>query len=223
MQTATQKSPKWLTKYRFAKALAEVGLTVDERDAKRIAQFAEDFDPAKTYPQNWWDLKFKHKRIKKIITFAFARSLAYTIPTVEAIADIGILSKGKTVHEYMAGSGYWAFLMKSWGVTVNASDIMDENYAFHHFKPFVPLQNIDMIEAIPSPNEVVMVAWIPHLLEPINFLKRMVPKQKLIHIADLETCAGPKLFKYLSEHFRLFHQRDLYSYGKSQMKFYEKV
>ena len=190
-----------------------------------VEAFIRDFDPRITYPYDWWECRLRSKSVFNQVLNSFAGVFSYAVPTVEIVADIGRFVRGKTIHEYLAGSGYWAYTLENWGMNVYASDIRSPVYDFNLKKPFVEIHHENVSNSLPNKSEVVFMCWPPVALSAnvMPLLAKMFKSQKLIYIADKGCCANDETHQYLEDRFHLIYSSRVPGYyGDCTAEFYSK-
>jgi hypothetical protein len=205
------------------KKAMELAYAKMEQEPSLFDIFSQQFDPWRSYSRTWWQ---KSMRIgmsewwlrdrdigRHINDFGqqfsirdmFTKLLSFSVPCTETLESIKAFADGAMVEEFMAGTGYWAYLLnKEMGVEVDASDFNNSVYDVSKSPTFYPLAVKDTRTARPNPNSVVMLSWVPYESEEADpLLERMASNQKLILIGESEggCTAADSTFAILNEKF----------------------
>jgi hypothetical protein len=233
--------PKNQAKARLRQLFAESGFSVSKETAERVHDFVTQFDPLRLYPDNWWDTWLKDAAPRRVsveaqtpfqdevsfeetVLTVMSRGFSYSIPTIEAVADIAKFVKDDAITEYMSGSGYWACLMRSWGVKIFGSDLRQRSYPICRNEPFIEMPAVDIQKAELPAKNAIMIAWPPHLFELMPTLKQMKTGQKLVYIDDPQCCATDSTHTFLEKGFTQVYERKLYGcYGRNSMRFFKRA
>lgn len=131
--------------------LAWEGLQVDRYQMlDRIAQRDDPFKPLDI--EKWIDRN------------SYVGKYSWTIPDPDALRFVVKFTKGGMVDP-MAGTGYWAYLLKQWDVDVVCYDISpgEDNTWHQDADLWVPVEKMDGAEATAKhPDRTLMLAWPPY-------------------------------------------------------------
>lgn len=103
------------------------------------------------------------------------REYAWTITSPQTVQFVAEHCTGR-VLDPLAGTGYWGFLLRQFGIQVNSSDLhppaVDEQANNWHFNTstFVPVLKADAVDAatMSDTGDTLFLSWPPHL-DPIGF------------------------------------------------------
>lgn len=178
---------------------------VGERRAYKLDEFREKFDPTELYPVQWWeefgfgdslsDSIFSGRLLQDTmlswgIREPFIDMLSFSVPARETLEKVaGIIGNGRCI-EYMAGSGYWAWLLnKHFGTDVTCVDNHSGHWKVTKGKSFMPIVNGDTRSIKPPEEVTVMMAWIPmDSSAAVPLLKQLHRGQKFIYIGEPGGC-----------------------------------
>lgn len=185
---------------------------------KSVYPFLTAFDPTKAQTAGWWakelGLQSGHRwgiaskmMDSHTVRSIFTDLLSFSIPTVEALAAFAVFAKGQKVVEYMAGSGYWSWLLqKMHGIECICTDKHFDFYPVSCGKTFVPVYRRNLAKATPVDGTVSFISWVPYgHATADDFLKQMKPGNKLVWIGEGNggCTATESTYEILEERFEL--------------------
>ena len=182
---------------------------------EKLADFLNIFDVSKAYPEKWWaetlGCQKKSCRGKFDFNLGFIRSqmfdlfndfICYSIPTWEALELITEFVGPGKIYEHMAGTGYWAYLLKRRECNIEAFDGWDDTFRIATAKLFTDVAYADVETAELPRDATLMLSWVPHGSNaPLRMLGEMASGQKLIYIADRGCCGGSDLHRCIDRNF----------------------
>jgi hypothetical protein len=181
-----------------------------------LDKFLKLFNPYKSFPMCWWhetlgmedgsDWRLGAFNQTFSIRPFFNKLFSWSVPATEALAAIRDFVGKTPLVEYMAGTGYWSFLLrKKFGVRTFATDRNnDPDYACATSRAFMPVRTLAVESAKVPASCAAMLSWVPYKSEAADhLLKRMRSGQKLVWIGEGEggCCATDSTFKILDELF----------------------
>lgn len=192
-------------------------LFVHDEGLKILGVFLDEFDVSRVYPEQWWidklgcrnevrssvPIDMMMSMMRQQLQNLFSEFLCYTIPTTEAFNQIKQFVGNSELHEHMAGSGYWAYLLQQHGVKVKAFSKPDGIYNVARAKKFTYIEYGDVTRARLPCDVALMLSWVPHGSNaPLPLLEKMRTGQKMVYIGDWGCCGDYQLHDYIELRFR---------------------
>lgn len=193
----------WLEKWDMAEDRAS-RILLNEAGGHKLMEFRDAFDPTALYPMQWWmNYNFVPSDIgsfaiggvrDSMLSFAirepFINLLSFSVPCEEALTAITNFVGSSRIVEYMAGSGYWAWLLeKYFGRDVICVDNHSGHWNVTKDRAFMPIISGDTRDIEPPEEATIMMAWIPNESDQaIPLLKKMHRGQKFIYIGEPGGC-----------------------------------
>lgn len=183
---------------------------------KQLANFidaVEKFDPTRSYTAHWWQENFQLTHGYNLAVGSFMGShafreiftdmLSFSIPTTEALASIAKFANRAPIVEYLAGTGYWSWLLQNeFNVKVICTDKTNDHFKVSQYKTFLPVLRKHISK--PVADTVSFISWVPYTSTiALPFLRRMAPESKLVWIGEGDggCCADDKTYEYLDNSF----------------------
>lgn len=175
-----------------------------EKNLIRAETFFSKFNPTRSYSKQWW--KNNLEDAGHLVRLVFVKNLSFSIPATESLNAIADFVGNQNVYEYMAGSGYWAYLLqKELQVSITATDKHNTQYPVSQVPTFIPIKRKLVHKSTPPKTDAIMISWIPYEKKIANsLLKKMTSGQKLILIGEWRggCCAHDSTFDILQEQFK---------------------
>lgn len=144
----------------------------------------------------------------------YVSTYAWTIPDPDSVQFV-LAHCGERVIDPLAGSGYWAWLLRSAGIRVDASDLKPPNLGGNGWHPGAYVwTNVGQADARTLPwdditDRTLLLSWPPYGADLGEQVARSFRGQRLIYIGESEgaSCGTDEMFDYFDEAFNLAAER----------------
>jgi hypothetical protein len=198
---------------RYGEASGLLRNILEVHNPEHFVDAVEKFDPTRSYTTHWWQENFQLTNGYNAIVGSFMGShafrevftdvLSFSIPTTEALASIAKFTNGMSIVEYLAGTGYWSWLLQNeFNVKVICTDKTNERFTVSQYKTFLPVLRKRIGK--PIADTVSFISWVPYTSSiALPFLQKMSPDSKLVWIGEGYggCCADDKTYEYLDSSF----------------------
>lgn len=198
----------WTEARELCRTLAQLYEYPDRSTMDKLQHLLDEFDPGQVYTTDWWvkQLRFfgdPGQGHDTVLRGVFSAVYSWSLPCTEALQAIARFAGNKRIYSYGAGTAYWERLLSDHcNAAVTGSDL---NLGHR----FMELGQEDYGTATLSPEDVILVSWIPAGNTAINnIISNMQPEQKLVLVGEPpdatgkpRICATPGFFTSLAENF----------------------
>jgi hypothetical protein len=152
-----------------------------------------------------WDLVPKVTSIEALINRNnFCKTVAWSLPSPDALAKIAEFVGTDTLHDIGAGHGFWSALLAQMGLSVKAYDLFFSGGYTSEDDPFFDVQLVSTPQILRLPDvKAIMLNWPPYN-EPMAFryVSQLEPK-KLVYVGeDYGGCtADDNFFDYVRANY----------------------
>jgi hypothetical protein len=138
--------------------------------------------------------------------FERASDYAWTITSPETVAFV-VEHIGPSAIDPLAGSGYWAYLLRQVGVNVLASDINPAGAAnqWHKGSAWLPMLQMDAVGSVAraAKDRTLLLSWPPYGSSVGADVLKIYQGSRVIYIGEGEggCCGDDEMFQLLDDHW----------------------